>query len=74
MKGAVILLVFFLLFTSASLLVPSPLFPGNAFCALIGENVSQYAGYLSALFNGIFYGGILWLIFLSVGKKLGAEK
>jgi hypothetical protein len=73
-KGAIILLVFFLLFTSASLLIPSPLFPGNVFCALIGENVSQYAGYLSAFFNGLFYGGILWLIFLSVGKKLGAEK
>lgn len=74
MKGAIILFVFFVLFTSASLLIPSPLFPGNMFCALVGESISQYAQYLSAFFNGIFYGGILWLIFLSVGKKLGAEK
>lgn len=74
MKGAAILLTFFLLFTSASLLIPSPMFPGNLFCALIGEVVSQYANYLSALFNGIFYGVILWLIFSLISKKLVEEK
>jgi len=73
MKGAVILLTFFLLFVSASLLIPSPMFPGNFFCALIGETVSQYANYLSALFNGIFYGVILWIVFSIISKKLVEE-
>lgn len=70
MRGTKILLAFFLLFASASLLIPSPMFPGNFFCALLGETVSQYTNYLSALFNGIFYGAILWLIFLTLSKKL----
>lgn len=74
MKGAVILLTFFFLFVSASLLIPSPMFPGNFFCALIGETVSQYTNYLSAFFNGIFYGVILWLVFSMISKKLVEEK
>jgi hypothetical protein len=74
MRGAAILLAFFLLFTSASLLIPSPMFPGNFFCALIGEAISQYAPYLSALFNGIFYGIILWLVFSLISKRFEEEK
>ncbi|MGB9671686.1 MAG: hypothetical protein ACPL0C_02745 [Candidatus Bathyarchaeales archaeon] len=73
MKGAMILLAFFLLFVFASLLIPSPMFPGYFFCALIGETVSQYTNYLSALFNGIFYGVILWLVFSMISKKLVEE-
>jgi hypothetical protein len=49
------------------------MFPGNFFCALIGETISQYANYLSALFNGIFYGVILWLVFSMISKKLVEE-
>lgn len=74
MKGTLILAVFFLLFTSASLLIPSPMFPGNFFCMLIGGTTSGYFGYLSALFNGVFYGVILWLVFVLVSKKLEEEK
>ncbi|MEM3596872.1 MAG: hypothetical protein QXJ53_01895 [Candidatus Bathyarchaeia archaeon] len=74
MKGAAILLAFFLLFASASLLIPSPMFPGNFFCTLIGEAVSSYANYLSAFFNGIFYGVILWFVFSIISKKLVEEK
>jgi len=70
MRGAMILIVFFLLFASASLLIPSPMFPGNFFCTLIGETISGYAGYLSAIFNGVFYGIILWLIFIVISKRL----
>jgi len=74
MRGAPILMAFFLLFASASLLIPSPMFPGNVFCALIGGAVSQYSGYLSAVFNGVFYGVILWLIFVVVSKRFEEEK
>ncbi|MGC8939463.1 MAG: hypothetical protein ACP5KU_03055 [Candidatus Bathyarchaeia archaeon] len=74
MRGTAILLAFFLLFTLASLLIPSPMFPGNFFCTLIGDAVSQYIVYLSAIFNGIFYGTIMWLVFLIVSRKFEGEK
>jgi hypothetical protein len=70
MKGGLILLVFFILFTSASLIIPSPMFPGNFFCALIGETTREYAEYLSAFFNGVFYGVILWLFFTVISRRL----
>lgn len=74
MKGVIILLVFFSLFTVASLLIPSPLFPGSYFCTLMGEAVSGYVNFLSAVFNGVFYGVILWLIFAGISRKLEEEK
>lgn len=70
MRGMLILAVFFLMFTSASLLIPSPMFPGNVFCMLIGKATSQYIEYLSALFNGVFYGVILWLVFVVISRRL----
>ena len=70
MRGMLILAVFFLMFTFASLLIPSPMFPGNFFCVLIGEGVNQYVEYLSALFNGVFYGLILWLVFVVISRRL----
>jgi hypothetical protein len=74
MRGFLILLAFFSLFTVASLLIPSPMFPGNFFCALIGNAISGFAGLLSAVFNGVFYGVILWLIFLTISGRLETEK
>jgi len=74
MRGAIILLAFLLLFTSASLLIPSPMFPGNFFCELIGTATSSYAKYLSAVFNGIFYGIILWLVFIVISRRFEGEK
>jgi hypothetical protein len=70
MRGILILIAFFSLFTVASLLIPSPMFPGNFFCALIGQGTSQYVGSLSAVFNGIFYGVILWLVFIVLSRRL----
>jgi hypothetical protein len=69
MKGLIIL-VFFSLFAVASLLIPVPLFPGSWFCALIGQGVRDYVSILSAVFNGMFYGVILWLIFIGISRKL----
>jgi len=74
MKGALILIAFFSLFTVASLLIPSPMFPGNFFCALIGEAVGEYTEYLSAVFNGVFYGVILWLVFILISRRFEQEK
>jgi hypothetical protein len=68
-KG-LIALAFFSLFAAASLLIPVPLFPGSWFCALIGHGVQEYVGVLSAMFNGLFYGVILWLVFVGISRKL----
>jgi len=73
-RGAVILIVFFVLFTAASLLIPRPMFPGNMLVNLIGGELSRYPVYASAFFNGILYGVVLWLIFMALSKRLGQEK
>jgi hypothetical protein len=63
--------VFFSIFTAISLAIPTPMFPGNWFCDLIGEKVQDfYARVLSAAFNGAFYGGVLATMFVGLGKKL----
>jgi hypothetical protein len=74
MRGTLILVVFFSMFTCASLLIPSPMFPGGTLCNLCGAAVSGYASYLSALLNGVFYGVILWAVFAAVSRRLGQEK
>jgi hypothetical protein len=74
MRGLSILIVFFSLFTLASLLIPSPMFPGNFFCTLIGGTITEYAEYLSAVFNGLFYGTILWIVFAVMSRRLEVEK
>jgi hypothetical protein len=68
-KG-IIILAFFSLFAVASLLIPVPMFPGGWFCELIGQGVQEYVGVLSAVFNGFFYGVILWLVFIGISRKL----
>jgi hypothetical protein len=74
MRGTLILAVFFSVFAFASLLIPSPMFPGNILCALIDGKIVQYSGYLSALFNGVFYGAILWATFVAISRRLEGEK
>jgi hypothetical protein len=68
-KG-IIVLAFFSLFAIASLLIPVPMFPGSWFCGLIGQGVQEYVSVLSAVFNGLFYGVILWLFFIGISRKL----
>ncbi|HKZ87734.1 MAG TPA: hypothetical protein VJ066_01085 [Candidatus Bathyarchaeia archaeon] len=70
MKGLYILLAFFSLIAVASLLIPVPMFPGNWFCSLLGDVALNYVSVLSAVFNGAFYGVILWLMFVGLGRKL----
>ena len=70
MKG-IIGLAFFSLFATASLLIPVPMFPGSWFSALIGPRIRDYVSILSALFNGAFYGIILWLMFIGISRKIG---
>jgi hypothetical protein len=70
MRGTPILIIFFLMFTVASLLAPFPMFPGNFLTAQIGPKISEYAEYLSSLFNGVFYGIIVWLVFAGISRKI----
>ena len=73
MRGAPILMIFFLMFTTASLLAPFPMFPGNFLCFTIGPTISQYKLWLSAGFNGLFYGVMVWLVFAGLSRKLEQE-
>jgi hypothetical protein len=74
MKGIPILIVFFSMFLAASLLIPSPIFPGNFICALIGRIAEGYQKFVGALINGVFYGAILWLVFVAVSRKFEKEQ
>jgi hypothetical protein len=64
------MVAFFSLFAAASILIPVRVFPGSWFCAVIGQGIRDYVSVLSAVFNGVFYGSILWLIIIVVSRKL----
>jgi hypothetical protein len=70
MRGTRILIVFFMAFTAATLLIPVPMFPGNILCGFLGTKVQAYSTIVSSLFNGAIYGVSLWLVFLGLGRKL----
>jgi len=70
MRATAIFVAFFLLFTSASIAVPIPLFPGNMITTLFGIPASEYMPYLEALTNGLTYGFITWIVFFLVDKKI----
>jgi len=70
MRGKPILAVFFLMFTIASPLIPCQLFPGNFLCFLFGFSMNSYGAFLSAVFNGVVYGVILWLVFTLLSRRL----
>jgi hypothetical protein len=73
-RGTLILIVFFSLFSAVCLLVPNPMPPGNVLSTIVGIGASDYAQIVSALINGVFYGLILWSVFVLLGKRLGEEK
>lgn len=73
MRGGAIFLVFFIVFTLATLAVPVPLFPGNMVhpvCEALSIPVAFYTPLLDALANGLLYGFIVWIIYVLVSKKL----
>ena len=70
MRATAIFAAFFLLFTSASIAVPIPLFPGNMVPTLFGIQASEYILYLEALTNGLTYGFITWIVFFLLARKI----
>jgi len=73
MRGGPILLIFFLMFTVASFLAPFPMFPGNFICYKLGPTIYEYSLYFSAFLNGLFYGAVVWAIFVGFSRKLEQE-
>jgi hypothetical protein len=64
---------FIAMFTFISYLVPTPMFPGSYVCGGIGRAVSiveENVQIFSSLFNGLFYGGIMGLIFFGASRKI----
>jgi mannitol-specific phosphotransferase system IIBC component len=70
MKATAIFVAFFLLFTSASIAVPIPLFPGSMITTLLAIPPSDYIPYLEALTNGLTYGFISWAVFFLLARKI----
>lgn len=73
MFGAFIFIIFFALFTTASILLPVPFPPGNLIYAWLGLP-EEYENYVSALINGLAYSTIIWSIFFVVNKKIAEEE
>ena len=73
MKALAIFVAFFLIFTSASIAVPIPLFPGSMVPTLLKISPSDYLIYLEALINGLTYGFLTWIIFRLIDKKLESQ-
>jgi hypothetical protein len=69
-RATAIFITFFILFTSASIAVPIPLFPGNTIPTLLEIPTSESTSYLGALTNGLTYGFITWIIFYLIDKRM----
>ena len=70
MRASAFFFSFFLLFTTASIAVPIPLFPGSIIPSLLEMSTLEYISYLGALTNGLTYGLISWIIFYLVDRKM----
>jgi hypothetical protein len=70
MKASAIFFAFFLLFTSASVAVPVPLFPGNMVSTLVEFPASELVVIFEALTNGANYAFVTWIIFSLLARKL----
>lgn len=69
LKG-LITIFFFSLFTVASLLIPVPMFPSSWLSLMLGQGLNSLFVLLSALFNGLVYGGILGVLFYALSRKI----
>jgi len=61
MKGAVVFITFFLLFTLISLAVPLP--PGVYVHDWFNIPPSEYSSLINSIVNGAVYGVIVWFVF-----------
>lgn len=71
MKGAYFFVIFFLLFVTAILLIPAPMFPGDNLLAMVNLATLEYGYILGALINALFYTLIAWTIFVLAMRRIG---
>jgi di/tricarboxylate transporter len=78
-QGAVVFLAVFIIFLMATIVVSS-IPPGQAFYSFLGVPETDYPVLgvpttilVIAVFNGVFYGVIVWLVF-TFGKKFVKSK
>ena len=73
MRGAIIFIIAFVIFLAVTLAYPE-LPPGKAISDAIGiDPTVEWSGFLvitltSAIFNGVIYGVIIWLIYTALVK------
>lgn len=68
-----IMVGFIAMFACISYLIPTPMFPGNYVCGGVGrvvQVVQENIQIFSSIFNGLFYGGIMGLIFFGAARKI----
>jgi hypothetical protein len=70
-KGAHFFIVFFLLFVSATLLIPTAMFPGDTLLAMVNLATLEYAFILGALINALVYSLVAWAILVLAMKRIG---
>lgn len=70
LKGAYFFIVFFLLFASAIIFIPTPMFPGDNLLRAANLATLQHASILGALINALVYGLIAWAIFAFAMRKI----
>jgi hypothetical protein len=63
LRGLAVFAVFFAIFLVSSLVISSPLFPGNVFCLVFSVSNLDLVVLVGALVNGVFYGFIAWIVF-----------
>jgi len=63
-RAAAIFVVFFFLFTLATLAVPVSMFPGN----IVEKWVD--VPYIDAVANGVTYGFVTWVVFFFISRKI----
>jgi len=68
MRGGMVFLIFFVLFSAASYAIPVPIFPGNMILSLF-TSIPEISPLISSVVNGIVYGCIVWLVFILVIKN-----
>ena len=67
MIGAVVFVIFFIVFTLISLVINFP--PGMLVHDWFNIPASEYSSLINGIVNGVVYGVIIWLVF-SLAKKV----
>jgi len=68
-----IMIGFIAMFAAISFFIPTAMFPGSYVVGTVGkvvQVVQDYSQILNSLFNGLFYGGIMGLIFFGATRKI----